>query len=44
VVTAEASMFRLFDRELVAFLERAGCDVELIQLADHVARVSGTSV
>jgi len=35
VVTGEASMFRLFDGELVAFLEQAGCDVELIQLADH---------
>lgn len=35
VVTAEASMFRLFDRQLVEFLEQAGCDVELLQLADH---------
>lgn len=35
VVTGEASMFRLFDRDLVAFLERAGCRVDLIQLADH---------
>jgi pimeloyl-ACP methyl ester carboxylesterase len=35
VVTAEASLFRLFDGELVGFLEQAGCDVELIQLADH---------
>jgi pimeloyl-ACP methyl ester carboxylesterase len=38
VVTAEASMFRLFDRDLVAFLEGAGCDVELVQLADHGVR------
>jgi pimeloyl-ACP methyl ester carboxylesterase len=35
VVTGEASMFRAFDRDLVSFLEQAGCDVELIQLADH---------
>jgi pimeloyl-ACP methyl ester carboxylesterase len=35
VVTGEASMFRLFDGEMVAFLERSGCDVELVQLADH---------
>ncbi|MGP0036307.1 MAG: lysophospholipase [Solirubrobacteraceae bacterium] len=35
VVTGEASMFRAFDGELVDFLERAGCDVELVQLADH---------
>jgi pimeloyl-ACP methyl ester carboxylesterase len=35
VVTGEASMFRLFDGELVAFLEGAGCDVERVQLADH---------
>jgi hypothetical protein len=35
VVTGEASMFRLFDGELVAFLEQSGCDVELVQLADH---------
>jgi pimeloyl-ACP methyl ester carboxylesterase len=38
VVSAEASMFRAFDRELVAFLEQAGCDVELVQLADHGVR------
>jgi pimeloyl-ACP methyl ester carboxylesterase len=35
VVTAEASMFRRFDHDLVAFLGEAGCDVELVQLADH---------
>ncbi|HTU87782.1 MAG TPA: alpha/beta fold hydrolase [Solirubrobacteraceae bacterium] len=35
VVTGEASMFRAFDQDLVSFLEQAGCDVELIQLADH---------
>ncbi|MBV9336589.1 MAG: alpha/beta fold hydrolase [Solirubrobacterales bacterium] len=35
VLTGEASMFRLFDHELVAFLERAGCDVELVQLGER---------
>jgi pimeloyl-ACP methyl ester carboxylesterase len=35
VVTGEASLFALFDRDLMAFLERAGCDVELVRLADH---------
>jgi pimeloyl-ACP methyl ester carboxylesterase len=35
VVTAEASRFRLSDPDLVAFLERAGCQVDYIQLADH---------
>jgi len=35
VVTGEASMFRLLDDQLVAFLKQSGCDVELIQLADH---------
>ena len=35
VVTGEASMFAMFDHELVAFLEQAGCDVELVRLADH---------
>jgi pimeloyl-ACP methyl ester carboxylesterase len=35
VVTGEASMFALFDRDLVSFLERAGCDVELVRLAEH---------
>jgi pimeloyl-ACP methyl ester carboxylesterase len=35
VVTGEASMFALFDRDMVAFLAEAGCDVELVRLADH---------
>lgn len=35
VVTGEASMFRAFDRHLVAFLEQAACDVELVRLAEH---------
>ncbi len=35
VVTGEASLFLAFDRELVAFLDGAGCDVELVRLADH---------
>jgi pimeloyl-ACP methyl ester carboxylesterase len=41
VVTAEASMFTLFDRHLVAFLEQAGCDVELVRLADHGVHGNG---
>lgn len=35
VVTGEASMFSLFDRDLVAFLAEAGCDVELVRLSDQ---------
>ena len=35
VVTGEASMFAMFDHDLLAFLEGAGCDVELVRLADH---------
>ena len=35
VVTGEASMFRAFDRETVSFLERTGCDVELVRLDEH---------
>ena len=35
VVTGESSLFLAFDRDLVAFLEQAGCDVELVRLADH---------
>ena len=35
VVTGEASLFAMFDGELVAFLEEAGCDVDLVRLADH---------
>jgi pimeloyl-ACP methyl ester carboxylesterase len=41
VVTSEASLFRLFDRHLVEFLAQGGCDVELIQLADHGVRGNG---
>jgi pimeloyl-ACP methyl ester carboxylesterase len=35
VVTGEASLFALSDRDLVAFLQRAGSDVEHVRLADH---------
>jgi pimeloyl-ACP methyl ester carboxylesterase len=35
VVTAQASIFAMFDRHLVAFLRQAGCDAELVRLADH---------
>ncbi len=41
VVTAEASMFLAFDRHLVAFLEQAGCDVELVRLGDHGVHGNG---
>lgn len=41
VVTAEASMFAMFDRHLVAFLRQAGCDVELVRLADHGVHGNG---
>ena len=35
VVTGEASLFAQSDRDLVAFLEQAGCDVEHVRLGDH---------
>jgi pimeloyl-ACP methyl ester carboxylesterase len=35
VVTAESSMFKMFDRHLVEFLDQAGCDVELVRLEDR---------
>jgi pimeloyl-ACP methyl ester carboxylesterase len=38
VVTGEASLFVQFDRHLVAFLEQAGCEVQLIRLAEHGVR------
>lgn len=41
VVTGEASMFLLFDRHLVAFLEQGGCDVELVRLADRGVHGNG---
>jgi pimeloyl-ACP methyl ester carboxylesterase len=41
VVTAEASRFTMFDRHLVAFLEQAGCDAELVRLADRGVRGNG---
>lgn len=44
VVTSEASMFRAFDGELVAFLEQAGCDVELVQLAEHGVHGNGHGI
>lgn len=44
VVTSEASMFRAFDRDLVAFLEQGGCTVDLIQLADHGVRGNGHGI
>jgi pimeloyl-ACP methyl ester carboxylesterase len=41
VVTGEASVFAPFDQELVAFLEGAGCDVDLVRLADHGVHGNG---
>ncbi|MET7773683.1 alpha/beta fold hydrolase [Nocardia sp. NPDC005366] len=35
VLTAEASVFRLWDQLLVAFLAAAGCQPELVRLEDH---------
>jgi len=44
VVTAEASMFRAFDTDLVDFLTKAGCDTELVRLADHGVRGNGHGI
>lgn len=44
VVTAEASMFLMFDRHLVAFLEQGGCDVELVRLADRGVHGNGHGI
>ena len=41
VMTAESSMFTLFDRHLVAFLEQAGCDVDLVRFADRGVHGNG---
>jgi pimeloyl-ACP methyl ester carboxylesterase len=41
VVTAEASPFVAFDRHLVAFLEQAGVDADLVRLADHGVHGNG---
>jgi pimeloyl-ACP methyl ester carboxylesterase len=41
VMTAESSLFTLFDRHLVAFLEQAGCDVELVRFADRGVHGNG---
>lgn len=38
VVTGEASVFRLWDELLVAFLAEAGCQPELVRLEDHGVR------
>lgn len=44
VVTAEASVFLQFDRHLVAFLEQAGADVELLRLADYGVHGNGHGI
>ncbi len=41
VVTSEASMFLMFDRHLVEFLQQGGSDVELVRLADHGVHGNG---
>ncbi|HEY7967053.1 MAG TPA: alpha/beta fold hydrolase [Solirubrobacteraceae bacterium] len=41
VMTAESSPFTMFDRHLVAFLEQAGCDVELVRFADRGVHGNG---
>jgi pimeloyl-ACP methyl ester carboxylesterase len=41
VMTAESSMFTMFDRHLVAFLEQAGCDVELVRFGDRGVHGNG---
>ncbi|MCC2033187.1 alpha/beta fold hydrolase [Microbacterium allomyrinae] len=41
VVTGEASAFTLFDGHLMAFLEQAGCDAELLRLERHGVRGNG---
>ena len=44
VVTGEASVFAAFDQDLVAFLEGAGCDVDLVRLADHGVHGNGHGI
>lgn len=41
VVLAEASNFNMISPGTVAYLEQAGCDVELMRLADHGVRGNG---
>jgi pimeloyl-ACP methyl ester carboxylesterase len=41
VVTAPASPFIHFDEHIVRFLEQAGCDVDLVRLADHGVHGNG---
>jgi pimeloyl-ACP methyl ester carboxylesterase len=41
VVTGEASPFAAWDREVIAFLQRFGCDVERLHLADHGVHGNG---
>ena len=41
VVTAPTSPFAHFDGHLVAFLEQAGCEVDLVRLADHGVHGNG---
>jgi pimeloyl-ACP methyl ester carboxylesterase len=41
VVTGEASPFAAWDEQLVAFLQRHGCDAERLHLADHGVHGNG---
>ena len=41
VVSAEASVFLHIDENTVAFLRQAGCDVDLVRLADHGVHGNG---
>jgi hypothetical protein len=41
IVTSEASFFGLGDADTVAFLQRAGCDVDHVRLADRGVHGNG---
>jgi hypothetical protein len=41
IVTGEASFMGLGDADTVAFLQRTGCDVEHVRLADHGVHGNG---
>ncbi|MFI8193971.1 alpha/beta fold hydrolase [Streptomyces sp. NPDC085946] len=44
VVTAEQSPFMRFDGHLMAFLQQAGCDADLVRLGDHGVHGNGHGV
>jgi pimeloyl-ACP methyl ester carboxylesterase len=41
IVSSEASPFVHFDEQIVEFLEKAGCDVDRVRLADHGVHGNG---